>query len=92
MTAPRLKRACFLHVTRDRFQQIQPEGSQVESVRDGRDAGRAAGISTSLIGELIMDRLKDLDAVAYVRFASVYREFKDVNTFMTELKKMLDTK
>ena len=45
-------------------------------------------ISTSLIGELIMD----LDAVAYVRFASVYREFKDVNTFMTELKKMLDTK
>ena len=49
-------------------------------------------IPTSLIGELIMDRLKDLDAVAYVRFASVYREFKDVNTFMTELKKMLDTK
>ena len=47
-------------------------------------------ISTSLIGELIMDRLKDLDAVAYVRFASVYREFKDVNTFMTELKKMLE--
>ena len=39
-----------------------------------------------------MDRLKDLDAVAYVRFASVYRELKDVNTFMTELKKMLDTK
>ena len=34
----------------------------------------------------------ELDAVAYVRFASVYREFKDVNTFMTELKKMLDTK
>ncbi len=47
-------------------------------------------IPTSFIGELIMDRLKDLDAVAYVRFASVYREFKDVNTFMTELKKMLD--
>lgn len=36
-----------------------------------------------------MDRLKDLDAVAYVRFASVYREFKDVNTFMTELKRCL---
>ena len=46
-------------------------------------------IPTSLIGELIMDKLKDLDAVAYVRFASVYREFKDVNTFMNELKKML---
>lgn len=46
-------------------------------------------VPTSLIGELIMDKLKDLDAVAYVRFASVYREFKDVNTFMSELKKML---
>jgi len=44
------------------------------------------------IGELVMDRIKDLDAVAYVRFASVYREFKDVNTFMNELKKMLDKK
>jgi transcriptional repressor NrdR len=42
-----------------------------------------------VIGELIMDKLKDLDQVAYVRFASVYREFKDVNTFMNELKKML---
>ena len=37
-----------------------------------------------------MDKIKDLDDVAYVRFASVYREFKDVNTFMSELKKMLD--
>ena len=37
-------------------------------------------------------KIEKLDAVAYVRFASVYREFKDVNTFMTELKKMLDTK
>lgn len=47
-------------------------------------------ISSSKIGELVMTRLKDLDAVAYVRFASVYREFKDVNTFMDELKKVLD--
>ena len=38
-----------------------------------------------------MDRLKDLEAVAYVRFASVYREFKDINTFMKELKKILDS-
>ena len=49
-------------------------------------------IPSSLIGELVMDKLKDLEAVAYVRFASVYREFKDVNTFMSELKKMLDKK
>lgn len=47
-------------------------------------------IPSSVIGELLIDRLKDLDAVAYVRFASVYREFKDVNTFVNELKKMLD--
>ena len=45
---------------------------------------------SSMIGEIVMDKLKDLEAVAYVRFASVYREFKDVNTFMSELKKMLD--
>ncbi len=47
-------------------------------------------LPSSVIGELIMDKLKDIDAVAYVRFASVYREFKDINTFMDELKKVLD--
>ena len=47
-------------------------------------------IESKVIGEIVMDRLKDLDAVAYVRFASVYREFKDVNTFMDELKKFLN--
>ena len=47
-------------------------------------------IPSSKIGELVMDKLKSLDAVAYVRFASVYREFKDVSTFMDELKKLLD--
>ena len=46
-------------------------------------------VESSEIGEIVMDHLKDLDAVAYVRFASVYREFKDVNTFMDELKKLL---
>ena len=47
-------------------------------------------ISSQVIGELLMNKLKDLDPVAYVRFASVYREFKDVNTFMDELKKLLE--
>lgn len=47
-------------------------------------------IPSSLIGEVLMDKIKGLDPVAYVRFASVYREFKDVNTFMDELKKILD--
>ncbi len=48
-------------------------------------------IPSSVVGELVMDKLKDLEAVAYVRFASVYREFKDVNTFVNELKKILDS-
>ena len=47
-------------------------------------------ISTQDIGELVMNKLKDKNAVAYVSFASVYREFKDINTFMDELKKVLD--
>ena len=46
-------------------------------------------ISSSTIGELLMEKLKTLDPVAYVRFASIYREFKDVNTFMDEIKKIL---
>ena len=49
-------------------------------------------IPSGTIGELVMNKLKDLDAVAYVRFASVYREFKDVNTFMDELKSGLNDK
>ena len=47
-------------------------------------------IPSRVIGELVMNKLKDLEAVAYVRFASVYREFKDINTFMDELKKVLE--
>ena len=46
-------------------------------------------VPSAVIGELVMDKLKNLEAVAYVRFASVYREFKDINTFMDELKKVL---
>ena len=49
-------------------------------------------VETSAIGELVMQKLKQLDEVAYVRFASVYREFKDVNTFMEELGKLLENK
>ncbi len=47
-------------------------------------------VPSAVIGELVMNKLKDLEAVAYVRFASVYREFKDINTFMDELKKVLE--
>ena len=45
-------------------------------------------IESRVIGELVMNKLKDIDDVAYIRFASVYREFKDVNTFMDELKQV----
>ncbi len=47
-------------------------------------------VPSHVIGEIVMEKLKDLEQVAYVRFASVYREFKDVSTFMEELKKILD--
>jgi len=49
-------------------------------------------ISTEHIGELVMEKLRQLDEVAYVRFASVYRQFKDINTFMEELNKILQEK
>ena len=49
----------------------------------------AKEVSSTDVGEIVMDELKELDEVAYVRFASVYREFKNVNTFMDEIKKMM---
>ncbi len=49
-------------------------------------------ISTELVGEMVMEKLKKADEVAYVRFASVYRQFKDINTFMSELSKLLNEK
>ena len=64
----------------------------VSAVEDGENAVfnmEQKEVSSAVIGELVMDRLKKLDQVAYVRFASVYREFKDVNTFMEELAKLL---
>ena len=61
----------------------------------GRVEARCQGeydreVSSSVIGSLVMDELRNLDQVAYVRFASVYREFKDVNQFLDELKPILD--
>ena len=49
-------------------------------------------VSSNKIGELVMDKLKEVDELAYVRFASVYRQFKDIGTFMNELNKLLNTK
>lgn len=49
-------------------------------------------VSAEQIGEMVMEKLRELDEVAYVRFASVYRQFKDINTFMAELNKLLKEK
>ncbi|MCM1126266.1 MAG: transcriptional regulator NrdR [Lachnospiraceae bacterium] len=62
----------------------------VDEVETEIFSGEEKEIQSRVIGELVMNKLKDLEAVAYVRFASVYREFKDINTFMDELKKVLE--
>ena len=70
--------------------------SQIENIADDIEQELRGALETEInsdhIGEMVMDRLKDLDEVAYVRFASVYRSFKDINTFMDELTKLLGDK
>ena len=61
----------------------------VDEIENELFANVDSEFSTTLIGELVMEKLKDLDQVAYVRFASVYREFKDVNTFIEEIGELL---
>ena len=77
-------RAC--HKRKVSVQQMNDLVNQVETEIFNREEKE---IRSSEIGEMVMNHLKDLDQVAYVRFASVYREFKDANTFMDELKKLL---
>ena len=71
------------------FAQIESLVLEIESVLNN---SLDREVSTRKIGELIMDKLKNVDEVAYVRFASVYRQFKDINTFMEELNKLLTEK
>ena len=66
--------------------QISALVDEIESVIFHKESKE---VSTDTIGEMVMERLKNLDQVAYVRFASVYREFKDINTFMEEIGKLL---
>ena len=61
----------------------------VDDVERGLNNMMEKEVSSTFIGEIVMDKLKDLDEVAYVRFASVYRDFKDVNTFVAEVEKLL---
>ena len=70
--------------------------SQLENIADEIEQELQSGLEREVrtvdIGEMVMSRLKDVDEVAYVRFASVYRSFKDINTFMEELSKLLTEK
>ena len=63
--------------------------ASVEEIEQSVQNSLDREVSSTRIGELVMDKLKDIDEVAYVRFASVYRQFKDINTFMSELSKLL---
>lgn len=78
-------RACYkLEIPRDDIQRtIDAIETEVFNLEDKE-------VSTTVIGEIVMNKLKNLHEVAYVRFASIYREFKDVNTFMDEIKKILE--
>ena len=64
----------------------------VDEIERGLNNMMEKEIESTFIGELVMERLKELDEVAYVRFASVYRQFTDVNTFVAEIEKLLITK
>lgn len=68
---------------------INEINSMIDSIETAIFNMEEKEVPSKMIGEIVMDKLKDFDDVAYVRFASVYREFKDVNTFMDELKKIL---
>ena len=71
------------------FSQLEEIAGEIEQALQN-DMDRE--IPSARIGELVMDRLKGVDEVAYVRFASVYRQFKDISTFMQELNKLLEEK
>ena len=71
------------------YQALEGMVSEIEQVLQNQ---MEREIRSAEIGELVMERLKRLDEVAYVRFASFYRQFKDINTFMTELNKLLEDK
>jgi transcriptional repressor NrdR len=70
--------------------------SEIEKVVDDIERGlnnmMEKEVKSTFIGELIMDNLKELDEVAYVRFASVYRQFTDINTFVAEIENLLGSK
>ena len=81
--------AGIVHSCHKRPVSPQQIGVMIDEIENQIFTQEEREIPTSVIGELVMSKLKEVDEVAYVRFASVYREFKDVNTFMEELGKLL---
>lgn len=80
-----IMRACEKRpVPMSELEAICDEVKSLAQEQEGRE------IDSQQIGQLVMDRLRDLDEIAYVRFASVYRHFRDINAFMEELKSLLD--
>ncbi len=82
--------AGIIHSCHKRPVSPQQINAMVDSIENRLFSIEEKEIPSSAIGELVMEKLKDLDEVAYVRFASVYREFKDVNTFIDEISKLLN--
>lgn len=80
----------IIHSCHKRPVSPQQINAMVDSIENRLFSMEEKEIPSSAIGELVMEKLKDLDEVAYVRFASVYREFKDVNTFIDEISKLLN--
>jgi transcriptional repressor NrdR len=82
-----LKRACEKRpISIETLEQLLDQIEKVIQERGEKEIG------STVIGEQVMDELKNLDEIAYVRFASVYRSFKDITEFMTELRGLLDKK
>lgn len=84
--------AGILHACEKRPVSIQQIEKMVDSIEAQLQSSLDREVTSLHIGELTMDQLKNVDEVAYVRFASVYRQFKDINTFMEELNKLLSEK
>lgn len=82
----------IIHSCHKRPVSIQQINAMIDEIENQIFNMEEKEVETTVIGELVMRKLKQLDEVAYVRFASVYREFKDVNTFMEELGKLLQNK
>ena len=83
---------CMLRACEKRPVPISALEKAVDEIEQGVQNSLDREVSAEKIGEMVMDKLRELDEVAYVRFASVYRQFRDINTFMAELTKLLEEK